>query len=91
MALGCEPATSEGRPTFRISCEGLVIGYSAFETRGTPRGIVRGAFFPAAGYESVQPLFRRDADACEHTLELPGDGALATCARALFDSPAAQL
>lgn len=26
-----------------------------------PRGIVRGRFVPAAGYESVRPLFRRDA------------------------------
>jgi hypothetical protein len=46
---------------FAISCEGLVIGHSAFEARGLPRGVVRGRFLPAADYESVRPLFRRDA------------------------------
>jgi hypothetical protein len=38
-----------------------VIGHTAFETRGLPRGIVRGRFDPAPGYDSVRPLFRRDA------------------------------
>lgn len=46
---------------FRITCEGLVIGYSAFEIRGLPRTVVRGRFEPTAEYTRVRPLFRADA------------------------------
>ena len=58
-------------PTFEISCEGVVIGHSAFEARGTPLGVVRGAFVPAPGYASVAALFRADAVARAR----PEDGA----------------
>jgi hypothetical protein len=46
---------------YAITCEGVVIGYSAFEVRGMPRGLLRGRFVPAAEYERLRPLFRAEA------------------------------
>lgn len=46
---------------FFIACEGLAIGESALERRGLPRGILRGRFEPADGYETVRAIFRADA------------------------------
>src|SRR5262245_34890015 len=56
---------------FEIFCEGLVIGHSEFEARGTPPAIVRGVFRPTADYQSVAQLFLADAVARAR----PEDGA----------------
>jgi hypothetical protein len=46
---------------FEVVCEGVVIGYSAFEHRGLPRGVLRGKFVPTAAYGEVRRLFQADA------------------------------
>jgi hypothetical protein len=46
---------------FAVVCESVIIGHSAFEQRGLPRGVLRGSFEPTAAYAPVRRLFQADA------------------------------
>src|SRR5215212_10626732 len=61
MALDVSNVLWMNNSPFAVVCEGVIIGYSAFEHRGLPRGVLRGNFVPAAAYAQVRRLFQADA------------------------------